>query len=91
MSDRTITHIRQTGPRHEHIERVIWVNTTGAGDASDKSAMVDWIENKGGTVYVETGSDRVPVGVVHPHTGEPYLRSHADGKWTNDLLALPRF
>ncbi|MDX6278909.1 MAG: hypothetical protein QOJ72_3037 [Nocardioidaceae bacterium] len=90
MSDRTITHIRQHGPRHEHIERYVWVNDVGAGDASDKATMIDWME-KGGSVYVETGGDRVPVGVVRPHVGEPYLRSHADGKWTNDLLALPRF
>jgi hypothetical protein len=32
----------------------------------------------------------VDVGVVRPPVGPPYLRTHADGVWTNNLLALPR-
>jgi hypothetical protein len=91
LPDRTITHIRQTGPRHQHIERYVWVNSIGAGDASDRPTMIDWIENEGGTAYVGTGSNRVPIRVVHPRVGQPYLRTRIDGAWTNDLLALPRF
>jgi hypothetical protein len=40
---------------------------------------------------VAAGSNRVNVGVVKPQGGQPYLRTHADGKWTNNLLNLPTF
>ena len=37
------------------------------------------------------GTREVQVGVVHPQYGPPYLRTHADGVWTDNLLALPRY
>lgn len=53
--------------------------------------MVDWIENKKGKAFVGSGSQRVEVGVVSPSGGQPYLRTYADGVWTNNLLSLPEF
>ncbi len=76
---------------HEHITSYGWINEgTGGTGASDRPTMVDWIDNKSGSAYVGAGSQRVEVGVVHPATGQPYLRTHADGSWTNNLLSLPR-
>lgn len=92
MASLTITHIRLSdGTEHQHIVRYKWVDSSGSTGDNDKPAMVDWIENKGGLAFVGTGSSRVEVGVVHPATGQPYLRTHADGTWTNNLLALPHF
>lgn len=89
-----ITHIRMSegGSTEAHIIRYKWrePNDGKVGD-SDKPTMVDWIDNKNGSAYVGSGSDRVQVGVVHPAQGQPYLRTYADEKWTNNLLALPRF
>lgn len=51
--------------------------------------MVEFIKNKNGIVKVKDGSSDVDVGVVE--ASPPYIRTYADGKWTNNLLALPRF
>lgn len=89
-----ITHIRfgSTARTEDQIVRYKWKNVSdgNTGD-SDKSTLVDWIDNKNGTAYVGSGSSRVNVGVVHPQSGQPYLRTYADGKWTNNLLNLPAF
>ena len=73
-----ITAIRLAGDeRHEHISLLQWRNTqTGVTGQSTREA------GNGTWVYV---------GVCRPHAGEPYLRTHADGKWSDNLLALPKF
>jgi hypothetical protein len=84
-----ITHIRMSPPNsndHEHIAEVRWSQPNETGECS-RSAMVDFI-NKGNAVYVQ-GRPDVQVGVVK--TTPPYLRTHADGNWNNNLLSLPRF
>jgi hypothetical protein len=78
------------GQLHEHIAEVRWKdpgdNTTGQ---STRETMVDWIKNKGGQAYVTDGNVQVAVGVVA--ATPPYIRTHADGLWTDNLLALPTF
>lgn len=89
-----ITHVRygSTNKTHETIIRYKWrEDGTGNVGDNDKPTMVDWIDNKNGKAYVGSGSSRVSVGVVHPDYGQPYLRTYADGKWSNNLLSLPEF
>ena len=79
------------GTTHQHIIRLWWTNPSSSetGDNS-RSELVDWIE-QGGKAYVEDHyGNRVDVGVVTPQIGEKYLRTYADGKWIDNLLALPR-
>lgn len=89
-----ITHIRLTnGIRdHEHISHVSWVvvdsNEVGSGTRAD---VVTWIDNSNGIAYVGSGQDQVRVATVHPAGRAAYLRTHADGEWNNNLLALPAF
>jgi hypothetical protein len=80
------------GTQHEHIETFRWASreNSDTGDSS-KPTMVDWIDNQNGVAYVGSGANEVAVGVVHPTNGSAYLRTHADGQWTNNLLALPTF
>lgn len=79
-----------SGHRHEHIARVRWINPeTNATGENSRAEMVDWIENKGGRAFVLDGPGKVAVGVVNARP--PYIRTHADGVWTNNLLALPEF
>jgi pyruvate kinase len=87
-----ITHVHlEGGNQHEHITAVKWRQDVGGNTGqSSKSQMVKYIED-GNNVYVSDGQTRATVGVVKPKYGEPYLRTYADGKWTNNLLALPRF
>lgn len=78
------------GNQHEHIARVRWQDTQNPANNGENSRqeMVDWI-NGGGQAYVNHGGRTVAVGVVNANP--PYIRTHADGVWTDNLLALPQF
>lgn len=89
-----ITHIRipigQSG--NKAITDFTWQNDeTGKIDSSTKDAMVEWLDKPSTSAYVTNGNSRVAVGVVSPKTGTPYLRTYANGAWTDNLLSLPRF
>lgn len=79
------------GDEHPHIASVKWLNpgTAKLGTAS-RWGMVDWLEEGDShRAYVCDGRSIVEIGVVK---GSPsYIRTHADRKWTNNLLSLPRF
>lgn len=84
-----ITHVRMSPPSsndHQHIAEVRWSQPGQTGECT-RAAMVDFV-NKGNAVFVH-GSPDAQVGVVN--ASPPYLRTHADGNWTNNLLSLPRF
>ncbi len=84
-----ITAVRMspsTANDHEHISEVRW-EQPGKTDTCTRQAMINFIE-KGNAVYVH-GSPDAQVGVVR--ATPPYLRTYADGNWTNNLLSLPRF
>ncbi|GAO01972.1 DUF3892 domain-containing protein [Anaeromyxobacter sp. PSR-1] len=77
------------GTQHEHIASVRWRDPAdGKSDVATRATMVDWIK-KGGDARVNDGRNEVQVGVVDGNP--PYLRTFADGKPTDNLLALPRF
>jgi hypothetical protein len=89
-----ITNVRFSGTEktHQTIIRYAWVNTTtGAAGNNDKPSMVEYVDSKKNTVVVGSGANQVQVGSVHPDSGAPYLRTYADGKWTNNLINLPTF
>jgi hypothetical protein len=89
----THRHMSTGGTRHEHIQSVKWLNeaTNETGVADVYPSMVDYIDNKNGKAYVFDGRYRVEVGTVHPKVGNPYIRTHKDGVWTDNLLSLPTF
>ena len=79
----------QNGHLHEHITDVKWQDTgNGKSNSCSRSDMIDWLR-AGNHAYVTDGNKTVEVGVVD--ATPPYLRTHADGVWTDNLLALPRF
>ena len=78
------------GNLHQHITDVRWKNPdSGASGEASRAEMVRWIRNEGGKAYVCGGGHLASVGVVNAEP--PYIRSHADGVWNDNLLALPRF
>jgi hypothetical protein len=88
-----ITAIRLSGGNtHQHIVRLWWTNPgTGKTGDNTRGQIVSWIEQENGKAYVEDiRGNRADVGVVTPVHGEKYLRTHADGVWTDNLLALPQ-
>jgi hypothetical protein len=79
------------GERHEHIAELRWRNleTTETGAAS-RAAMVKFIRDDKGRAYVQDGNNAKNwIGWVD--ADPPYVRTHADGYWNNNLLALPRY
>lgn len=89
-----ITNIRFAGitKNHESITHFrILNNATGIYETSDKAALVARLLIASTQAFVASGSARVKVEVVRPTYGLPYLRTHADGYWNDNLLALPIF
>ena len=79
------------GTQHEHVSQLVWVaEDTYKSGVSPTADLVNFIEN-GNPVMVGDGTTKVAVGVVKPQYGSSYLRTYADKKWTDNLLALPRY
>jgi Protein of unknown function (DUF3892) len=60
----------------------------GAGWRWTKQQVIDSIEAKTNTFFTKVGNNRSEIGVVNGASGK-YLRTHADGKYNDNLLALP--
>jgi hypothetical protein len=84
-------HMAGAGTHHEHIASVRWKNPdNGKAGELATAAMVSWITDQNGTAYVCGGNAHMArVGVVK--TSTPYLRTYADGAWSDNLLAIPRY
>ena len=75
---------------HEHIANVAWKNPdTGATGQSDQAEMVRWIRSGGEAYVVDAHGHAIKVAVVR--AVPPYIRTVADGTFSDNLLALPRF
>lgn len=75
---------------HEHITH-IGNPTTNPPWRWTKEQVVASIDAKTNTFFVidpRTGR-RADVAVVRESGKQPYLRTHADGIWTDNLLSLP--
>jgi len=88
MTDCQVTCIVKPHPLspHEHITHIgnpptwIW----------EREKVIASIEAKTNTFFVRDpySGKRADVAVVYPSNGAPYLRTHADGRWTDNLLSL---
>ena len=67
-----------------------WTNpSTGKTGTNSRGEIIAWIENQDGKAYVDEGGHRVNVYVRTPASGTKFLQTYADGRWENNLLALP--
>ncbi|WP_019072977.1 DUF3892 domain-containing protein [Streptomyces hokutonensis] len=88
-----ITAVHLTAGRtHQHIDRLWWSDQAeGSSGDNSRAEIVAWIENRNGQAYTDDGhGNRADVAVRKPAQGPKYLQTHADGVWTDNLLALPR-
>ena len=60
----------------------------GDGWKWSRQQVIDSIKAKTNTFYTLAGGRRADVGINRGPYGE-YLQTHADGRWDNNLLALP--
>lgn len=88
-----ITAIKlEGGSAHEHITDVLWRSAATALGHCPRLAIVSWLEESNENQAVLAGaSGLLHVAVVRRPNQSPYIRTHKDGVWTDDLLSLPRF
>lgn len=86
-----ITAIHMVGAEHhQHIAEMKWANPTdGSTGASSREAMVKFIRDDSGEAYVDGPTKRAYLRVRE--ATPPYVQTYADGTWTDNLLALPRY
>ena len=80
----TAVHMEPTNANdHQHIASVRWENRgTGENDQSSRQQIMDWIR-RGGDARVSDAQGDVRVMVVEANP--PYIRTHADGRATDNL------
>jgi hypothetical protein len=54
-----------------------------------KDQVIAWIEANQYQFYTRDNSGTAWIRVVRESGKRPYLRTYADGRWTDNLLALP--
>ncbi|MGY4403913.1 DUF3892 domain-containing protein [Bradyrhizobium sp. USDA 3315] len=84
MSDLQVTCINKQ-PRENPHEGITHLG--GAGWKWSRSEVTRLIENATDTFYTKVGGKRADVGVVDGPNGK-YVRTHADGNYNDNLLAL---
>jgi hypothetical protein len=89
MADVQVTCITKPHPLSPH-EHITHLGNPQAGWEWTREQVVASIDAGTNSFYVldkKTGK-RADVGVVRPSGRAPYLRTHADGYWNDNLLAL---
>ena len=84
MADVRITCVNKQ-PRFNPHEGI--THCGGAGWRWRRQEVVDSINRGTNSFYTLEAGKRANVGVVNGPSG-PYLRTHADGQWNDNLLAL---
>ena len=86
---------RMVGGRyHEHIAEVKYRNVGGTEvKRATRQGMVDWLDkSKDNQAIVGIyPTAYVHVGTVHPDNSPAYIRTYANGKWTDNLLSLEEY
>ncbi len=85
MADVQVTCINKV-PRNNPHEGITHLG--GSGWKWTRQQVVDSIKAHSNTFYTFVNGKRADIGVVEGPNG-PYVRTHADGKWDDNLLALP--
>ena len=84
MPDVQVTCINKV-PRNDTHEGITHLG--GSGWKWTRQQVIDSIEARTNTFYTLVGNKRADVGVVNGRNGK-YVRTHADGVWNDNLLAL---
>ncbi len=89
MADVQVTCITKPYPQSPH-EHITHVGNPAAGWIWPRERVISSIEDGTNTFFVVdpcTGK-RADIGVVRAPGKTPYLRTHADGYWNDNLLSL---
>lgn len=89
MADCQVTCIVKPHPQSSH-EHITHVGNPRANWIWPTSEVIRSIDQQTNTFFVldPYTSKRSNIGVVRPAGRPPYLRTHADGDWNDNLLSL---
>jgi hypothetical protein len=88
MADVRVSYVRKRVGENSH-EAITHVGGTGGGGWEwTREQVIQSINNGSNTFYVLRGEVRADIGVVSGQSGL-FLRAHAGGNWTDDLVILP--
>jgi hypothetical protein len=87
MADVQVSCINKQ-PRNNPHEGITHLGGNNGGWKWTRDQVVASINQGTNTFFTLANGRRVDVGVVNGPNG-PYVRTHADGVWTDNLLALP--
>ena len=76
----------QRASTHEGITHL--GGNAGGGWRWTRQQVIDSIKARTNTFYTLVSGKRADVGVINGSAGE-YVRTYADGQWSDNLLALP--
>jgi hypothetical protein len=89
----TARRMASSGHGHEHISLLWWVNDqTGVTGVSNRDEMVRFVEEQGNQSVWCPDRDPLKTGQwVHVNSNGriKYVQTVADGRWSDNLLALP--
>ncbi len=83
MADVQVRYVERLGTGHDDSTHLAGANWKWSVDK-----VIQSITNKTNTFYALVNGKRANVGVVNGAHGK-YVRTHADGAWNDNLLALP--
>ena len=89
MTDCNVTCITKLHPSSPH-EHITHLGNPSAGWTWTREKVIESIDAKTNTFYVTDpkSGKRADIGVVRPAGRTPYVRTYADGVWTDNLLSL---
>ena len=90
MNEYQVTCINKANRQSSH-EHITHIGNITAGWRRVRELAVAKIESKQEAYYTvdKTTGRKAYVGVVREAGKQPYLRTYADGKWNDNLLAQP--
>jgi hypothetical protein len=87
-----ITAIHPAVKYHESIQSVRWLEPTkGQSGESTVAEIVAFLADNTNVAQVAGPNGPSRVGVEAGANGRKWIRTHADGQWNNNLLALPSY
>lgn len=85
MADVKVTCINKQ-PRENKYEGITHLG--GSNWKWTRAEVIASIDAGTNTFYTETNNSRANIGVIDGPNGK-YVRTHANGKWNDNLLSLP--
>ena len=89
MADVHVTCITKPNPESPH-EQITHIGSVNGTWRWQREQVIASIELKSNTFYVldPSSNTRSEIGVVRPAGHPPYLRTHVNGHWNDDLFTL---